>query len=105
MRSLSGAEPPMPTLSTCTPKAMFLVGMVTCPMLFFFGFGLVTVARLHPYSFYGVLLVCLVANLLILAAAFLCGVLVRRFRGSWYTWVTVGLMFAYSVLLGQMGGH
>lgn len=95
----------MPTFAACTPKTMLLVGMVTCPMLFFLGFGLITVARFHPYSYYGVLLVCLVANLLIGTAAFLCGVFVRRFRGAWYTWATVALMFTYSVLLGQIGDH
>jgi hypothetical protein len=95
-------------ISSCTPKSLFLAAAVACPILFFIGIGLVSVAverRNIYFASLGVMLICLVVNLAFLAISLLLGVIVRRFRISKYTWLTAVLMIGYSLLLGAIDGH
>jgi hypothetical protein len=103
-----GTEADVVILDRLTPKILFLASMTTCPLVFFLGLGFVTLT-VQPNNRYfamlGVLSICLLANLLFLVSALLLGALVRRFRESWYTWLTPVLMIGYCVIAGKIGGH
>lgn len=95
-------------LTESSPKSFLLLSLVTCPLIFFLGFGIVsvTVERNSRYfASLGVLAVCLIVNLAFLVIALGYGVFSRQHRESRHTWLTIAAMIVYSIMLGKIGGH